>query len=405
MSSKSVLAGLILGSLAVFPFSIAAQTPSTSFSDPLTGPDSPHIDVSLSVYGDQSYDYTPEGLKRVFKECVEYRPWGPCFKGDRPINKTVSSEFLDDFIAEIHISKIGLGEFDLAFFGYGPGDNPGNWTEPNGFVFRIHATGGVAQQLDVGFWTGSTFVKFDRLQKADWENSGITTWDPVGGETFRIERSGDDLTMSMVGGNSVTYSIAAVAAATGGLMNSTNSRLFFGNGTVGTIFSNFSVQSGSPDGDGDGVPDEEDNCSATVNADQADQDGDGVGDVCDSDVDGDGVANDVDACPGFDDGIDGDGDGIPDGCDDNNNDGPLGDLDGDRVLNGDDLCVVSIGGPVDGDGCSVNDMCNCDTAKNHGNHVSCITKASTHFRKLGLISDREKSSLVQAAAKSSCGRE
>ena len=39
-----------------------------------------------------------------------------------------------------------------------------------------------------------------------------------------------------------------------------------------------------PDGDGDGVPDAEDNCPATPNPDQADSDGDGFGDACDDDA-------------------------------------------------------------------------------------------------------------------------
>ena len=38
----------------------------------------------------------------------------------------------------------------------------------------------------------------------------------------------------------------------------------------------------SPDSDGDGVPDHTDDCRFVVNADQADTDGDGAGDVCDS---------------------------------------------------------------------------------------------------------------------------
>ena len=38
------------------------------------------------------------------------------------------------------------------------------------------------------------------------------------------------------------------------------------------------------DTDGDGVEDDEDNCPGTANADQADLDGDGVGDVCDSEL-------------------------------------------------------------------------------------------------------------------------
>lgn len=51
------------------------------------------------------------------------------------------------------------------------------------------------------------------------------------------------------------------------------------------------------DGDGDCVPDDTDNCPTVYNPDQADTDGDGLGDVCDPDRDGDGVPNDIDECP------------------------------------------------------------------------------------------------------------
>jgi cysteine-rich repeat protein len=42
---------------------------------------------------------------------------------------------------------------------------------------------------------------------------------------------------------------------------------------------------GAPDGDGDGVADDADNCLNDVNADQRDTDGDGIGNVCDADFD------------------------------------------------------------------------------------------------------------------------
>src|SRR3989344_4865546 len=48
------------------------------------------------------------------------------------------------------------------------------------------------------------------------------------------------------------------------------------------------------DGDSDGVNDNLDNCPSVSNANQADFDNDGIGDVCDNDIDGDGVPNNED---------------------------------------------------------------------------------------------------------------
>jgi MYXO-CTERM domain-containing protein len=76
-----------------------------------------------------------------------------------------------------------------------------------------------------------------------------------------------------------------------------------------------------PDIDGDGVsevdPLRADNCPFVVNVDQADLDGDGLGDACDPDGDGDGVINRVDNCPGMDNAaqVDLDRDGWGDTCD------------------------------------------------------------------------------------------
>ena len=51
------------------------------------------------------------------------------------------------------------------------------------------------------------------------------------------------------------------------------------------------------DTDEDGIADDEDNCPTLANADQADLDNDGEGDVCDLDIDGDNVLNDDDCAP------------------------------------------------------------------------------------------------------------
>lgn len=63
------------------------------------------------------------------------------------------------------------------------------------------------------------------------------------------------------------------------------------------------------DPDGDGILDAADNCPLTSNPDQADSDGDGIGNACDGDVDGDGIPNACDATE------DGDGDGVFDEID------------------------------------------------------------------------------------------
>jgi len=70
------------------------------------------------------------------------------------------------------------------------------------------------------------------------------------------------------------------------------------------------------DSDGDGVPDGVDNCPANPNVDQTDSDGDGVGNACDPDVDGDGVPDVSDNCPAYPnpDQTDSDSDGQGDAC-------------------------------------------------------------------------------------------
>ena len=81
------------------------------------------------------------------------------------------------------------------------------------------------------------------------------------------------------------------------------------------------------DGDNDQVDDRSDNCPGISNADQADLDGDQIGDVCDPDTDGDGVDNGIDGCSSgeigwiSDGNTDRDGDGCRDSTEDVDDDG------------------------------------------------------------------------------------
>ena len=110
------------------------------------------------------------------------------------------------------------------------------------------------------------------------------------------------------------------------------------------------------DSDRDGIKDLVDNCDNDVNANQADADGDGIGDACDSntDADRDGVDDGSDNCVGlYNPGqADLDSDNQGDACD--------SDLDGDNVANTDDNCPLDSGAQTDTDSDGAGDVCDTD---------------------------------------------
>jgi len=126
-----------------------------------------------------------------------------------------------------------------------------------------------------------------------------------------------------------------------------------------------------PDSDNDGIIDMLDNCPDRSNPDQADNDGDGMGDVCDDDDDNDGV-NDIDDCDRLDPMINF---AVGDACDDGDltteNDvirfncgcqgTPRSDLDGDGIFDDEDNCPdMPNADQADMDGDTVGDVCDND---------------------------------------------
>ncbi len=115
------------------------------------------------------------------------------------------------------------------------------------------------------------------------------------------------------------------------------------------------------DSDGDDFDDNIDNCPLVAQADQSDIDGDGLGDVCDSDDDGDSVSDEDDNCPlvsnpGQENTTDpvGSEDEIGDACEE--------DFDGDNVIDDQDNCPATPNtGQADFDADGLGDACDSDS--------------------------------------------
>ena len=153
----------------------------------------------------------------------------------------------------------------------------------------------------------------------------------------------------------------------------------------------FGVVDCNPDRDGDGVLNGVDNCPLVANPNQADMDGDGLGDACDDDRDGDGVLNGVDNCllVANPEQTDTDGDGLGDVCDTPSNP----DTDGDGVNNNVDNCpLVANPNQEDFDKDDKGDVCDDETSltvfKNQGQCIAFVNNNPEDAETLGITKEK-----------------
>ncbi len=142
---------------------------------------------------------------------------------------------------------------------------------------------------------------------------------------------------------------------------------FGGNIGSGTIFRLI------VDLDADGIYDTLDNCPAVPNPDQADADGDGIGDVCDPDHDNDGVPDAEDTCP----------------------QSPA--VGGVIVIDG---CNTGVPNLMVSGGCTIADRINeiATAAQNHDQFVSGVAQLKNALRKQGILTNEQATALQTCAA-------
>ena len=133
----------------------------------------------------------------------------------------------------------------------------------------------------------NTMVPADQDEGAGCGSAGATNTDCLAGQTLVWQ-------ISLLPGTSLSRTFSAVVddlspPANGSLLSTIVNTSFDGGGAV-----TGEAVVGVVDTDGDGVIDDNDNCTLVTNPDQRDTDSDGYGSLCDGDLNNDGNTNTLD---------------------------------------------------------------------------------------------------------------
>ena len=226
----SVAVLVAVGVVAAYSMRPRPKAAPVDFVDDLKGPTSAHFSIPFAAYS-----LTPEGLLR--SKAVT----GQSFGNDRIMVKTLSGGYLSrDFVFEIDVTIPAPTE-DLAYVGFGLGDpNPAYNNEPGGaFQFRIHNLSDL-HRVDASASLPSTDTPAEAGPGVHAELKAIGSYVAGSTTTFRIERAGNRVTLSMPGNDAASHTFDASMLPT--LFEDGEGFLFFGNSAEGTVFSNARVR-------------------------------------------------------------------------------------------------------------------------------------------------------------------